>query len=231
MKNSLTILSIALLSIVHTTDICEAKTKQPCPDTPAKITKEVCRQHIHTEEKSKGIESGLLEAIAQIESKLAPYTVNASGCGHSFKTVDAAVQFIKTKQSEGCRNISVGPMQLHLPSHRRNFNSIESMLDPKKNISYAANLLAKLKRRTGCVEKAVKMYHSGNHHMGEAYKNRVFGAWAKIRKRTTGSSNIHEISAKDTPKVLENNSLPAKKSAKKPIKIKFGVGAMASKKK
>lgn len=222
MKNSLTTLGIALLSVIHITGSCEAKN----PAAPAKITKEVCRQHIHTEEKSKGIESGLLEAIAQIESKLAPYTVNAGGYAHSFKTADAAVQFIKTKQDQGCRNISVGPMQLHLPSHRRNFNSIESMLDPKKNISYAANLLAKLKRRTGCVEKAVKMYHSGNHHMGEAYKNRVFGAWAKIRKRTATPSNVHEISTKNTSNSVGNNTLPRKK----PIKIKFGVGALASKK-
>ena len=126
MKSSLTILSVALLSVLHTTAICEAKPQQTCPAVSAKATPDVCRQHIDKEEKSKGIESGLLEAIAQIESKLTPYTVNASGYGHSFKTVDAAVQFIKTKQNEGCRNISVGPMQLHLPSHRRNFNSIES---------------------------------------------------------------------------------------------------------
>jgi hypothetical protein len=230
MKSSLTILSVALLSVFHTTAICEAKPQQTCPAAPTKATPEVCRQHIDTEEKSKGIEPGLLEAIAQIESKLTPYTVNASGYGHSFKTVDAAVQFIKTKQSEGCRNISVGPMQLHLPSHRRNFNSIESMLDPKKNISYAANLFAKLIRRTGSAEKAVKMYHSGTYHKGEAYKNRVFGAWAKIRKRKTNSPGSHQISAKKSLEMVENKALFEKKSTKKPIKIKFGIGASASKK-
>ena len=219
-----------MFSVLHTTTICEAKSQQTCSAIPTKATPEVCRQHIDKEEKSKGIESGLLEAIAQIESKLTPYTVNVSGYGHSFKTVDAAVKFIKTKQNEGCRNISVGPMQLHLPSHRRNFNSIESMLDPQKNISYAANLFAKLIRRTGSTEKAVKMYHSGNHSKGEAYKNRVFGAWAKIRKRKTNSPDIHQISAKKSLETAENKLFSEQKHTKKPIKIKFGIGASASKK-
>lgn len=163
--------------------------------SPPKLSREACREHISREEKSKGIEPGLLEAIAQIESKLSPLSVNAGGRGYSFKTVNEAVCFIKRKQSEGCKNISVGPMQLHLPSHRRNFTSIEDMLDPHQNISYAAKLLNRLKRKTGSMEKAVKLYHSDNPRASENYKNRVFGAWAKIRKRK-GNPDIHEISAK-----------------------------------
>lgn len=179
---------------------------------PPKLTRKACLEHIGREEKLKGIEPGLLEAIAQIESKLSPLSVNAGGRAHFFKTVSEAVCFIKKKQSEGCRNISVGPMQLHLPSHRRNFSSIEEMLDPHQNISYAAKLLSRLQRKTGSMEKAVKRYHSDNPHASENYKNRVFGAWAKIRKRKS-ESFVRETSAK-----LDKGAVTKSKTSAKAIK-------------
>lgn len=196
MRNSL----IILIAFVCISGRCGAeKTSLP------KLTREACREHIDREEKLKGIEPGLLEAIAQIESRLSPLSVNAGGRGYSFRTVGEAVCFIKRKQSEGCKNISVGPMQLHIPSHQRNFSSIEEMLDPHQNISYAAKLLNRLKRKTGSMEKAVKLYHSDNPHSSENYKNRVFGAWAKIRNRKTGS-DTRAVSAKigkDTAKITK----------------------------
>ena len=212
MKNSLILLGIVLFNTASPIKNCDAATVTTSGPVkaPAQTTTQTCREHIEKEEKSKGIEPGLLEAIAQIESKLAPYTVNASGDGYSFKTVEAAVQFIKAKKKQGCRNISVGPMQLQLRWHQHNFKSIEEMIEPQKNISYAAKLLAKFKRQTGSMEKAVKMYHTGNPHTGEAYKERVFNALAKIRIRKA-RSNIQPVSAKVTPSV-------SKKSKKKSIK-------------
>lgn len=220
MKKNLIILGAVFLSTVSTAKNCDATAATPLK--AVKATAEVCREHIAKEEESKGIDPGLLEAIAQIESKLAPYTVNASGYGHSFKTVDAAVQFIEGKQKQGCRNISVGPMQLHLPSHRHHFKSIKEMIEPQKNISYAAKLLAKFKRQTGSMEKAVKMYHTGTPHAGEAYKNRVFGAWAKIRSRKAASS-IHSVAAKTLPSLN-------KKSKKKSVKAKMPIVSITPKK-
>lgn len=188
MRNSLVI----LISFMCMSDYCYADKV-----STSKLTREACREHINLEEKKKGIEPGLLEAIAQIESRLSPLSVNAGGRGYSFRTVNEAVGFIKKKQNEGCKNISVGPMQLHVPSHRRHFSSIEEMLDPHHNISYAAKLLNRLKKKTGSMEKAVKLYHSDNPHASENYKNRVFSAWAKIRKKKT-DSGVHNISTKAT---------------------------------
>lgn len=144
--------------------------------------KKTCKAHISEQEKAKGIEPGLLEAIALIESKLNPHVVNACGRAHHFKSTTEAANFVKKKQQEGVRNISVGPMQLHVPSHRHNFKTLEAMIDPKHNIEYAAKLFKRLKRQTGSTEAAVKLYHSPNPEANEAYKTRVFGAWAKIRK-------------------------------------------------
>lgn len=146
-------------------------------------TPTICQNHINFEEKSKGIEAGLLEAIATIESKLNPYVVNVQGRGYQFCTLQEAAHFVNKKISQGIQNISVGPMQLHVPSHRRNFSSIEAMIDPYKNITYAARLFKKLKKQYGSCEKAVRYYHSANPDASRRYKDRVFGAWSRIKSR------------------------------------------------
>lgn len=194
--------------------------------SPKKLSRENCRQQIDKEEKSKGIESGLLEAIAQIESKLNPLSVNAAGRAYNFKTIEEAASFIRAKQKEGYRNISVGPMQLHVPSHRHNFKSLEDMLDPQKNIVYAAKFLARLKRKTGSTEEAIKLYHSPDSQANQVYSKRVFGAWAAIRKRK--GQDVHQISLKKEGK--SSPSFTQKSNGKKkPLKIKFSPAALASK--
>lgn len=140
-----------------------------------------CLEKIRQVEKEKGIEPGLLEAIAQIESKSCPYVVNACGRGYSFKSASEAAKFVKEKQTQGYRNISVGAMQLHVPSHRRNFKSLEEMCEIEHNVAYGAKLFKKLKRQCGTNEGAIKLYHSPNSHANEIYKTRVFGAWANIK--------------------------------------------------
>lgn len=146
-------------------------------------TPAICQKHINFEEKSKGIESGLLEAIATIESKLNPYVVNVQGRGYQFRSLQEAARFVEKKIDQGIQNISVGPMQLHVPSHRRHFPSIEAMIDPYKNITYAARLFKKLKKQYGSCEKAVRYYHSANPDANRRYKDRVFGAWSRIKSR------------------------------------------------
>ncbi len=140
-----------------------------------------CVNEIRKVEKDKGIEPGLLEAIAQIESKMNPYVVNACGRAFHFSSAEETARFVKKKQAEGYRNISVGPMQLHVPSHRHKFKSIEQMCEIEPNVAYSAKLLKKLKHKTGSNEGAVKLYHSPDAYANEPYKARVFGAWAKIK--------------------------------------------------
>lgn len=150
-------------------------------DSFAATPKQLCVEEIRKVEKEKGIEPGLLEAIAHVESKLNPYVVNACGRGHSFKSAHDAASFVKAKQREGYKNISVGLMQIHIPSHGHKFKSIEHMFEIKQNVAYSAQLIKKLKRHTGSNEGAVKLYHSPNPNANERYKARVFGAWAKIK--------------------------------------------------
>ncbi len=106
-----------------------------------------CINEIRKVERDKGIEPGLLEAIAHVESKMNPYVVNACGQAFHFSSAKEVAQFVKKKQEEGYRNISVGPMQLHVPSHRRNFKSLEQMCEIEHNVAYSAKLFKRLKKK------------------------------------------------------------------------------------
>lgn len=146
-------------------------------------TKEKCKECIVRHEKQKGLEPGLLQAIVQVESKMSPYAVNAAGRSHKFSSAAEAARFVEEKQRQGVRNISVGLTQLHVPSHRGKFKSLEDMMDLEKNVSYAASMIKRLKRQTGSIEEAVKTYHSPAPKARERYKSHVFGIWGRIRLR------------------------------------------------
>ncbi|MDR1488696.1 MAG: transglycosylase SLT domain-containing protein [Holosporales bacterium] len=107
------------------------------------------------------IPKGLLHAIAMVESKMKPYAVNRSKKTYHFSTKKEAKEFIEKSIKNGQRNISIGCLQLLYNAHKRNFgNSIDNMLDPEKNVNYAAKYLKLLYSKTGSWEKAVKRYHS-----------------------------------------------------------------------
>lgn len=146
-------------------------------------TKEKCKECIIRHEKQKGLEPGLLQAIVHVESKMSPYAVNAGGRAHKFSSAAEAARFVEEKQRQGISNISVGLTQLHVPSHRGKFKSLEEMMDLEKNVSYAASMIKRLKRQTGSIEEAVKTYHSPKPKARERYKTHVFGIWGRIRLR------------------------------------------------
>ena len=144
------------------------------------ITKSTCKDVISKQEAQKGIPQGLLKAIATVESGISPWTVNARGRAHTFGSKEAAASYVRELLEDGVKNISVGCMQLHYPSHRRHFTSVEEMFEPENNIAHAAKLIKKLERRYGSIDQAVKMYHSPSPSHHNPYKNRVYGMWAKF---------------------------------------------------
>lgn len=141
----------------------------------------LCKAAIAKHETQKGIPQGLLRAIAKIESGFSPWVVNSRGRGHVFHSKEAAAQYIKQLVQGGFTNFSVGVMQLHYASHRRNFTSVEEMLEPENNVAHAAKLIKNLEHRTGSMERAVKLYHSPSPAHHNPYQRRVYGVWAKLR--------------------------------------------------
>ncbi|MBX9804615.1 MAG: transglycosylase SLT domain-containing protein [Alphaproteobacteria bacterium] len=181
---------------------------------------------ITKQETEKGIPQNLLRAIAKIESGLSPWAVNAGGRAHMFRSKEAAASYVRELVDQGTTNFSVGCMQLHYASHRRNFKSIEAMLEPQNNIAHAAKLIKNLERRHGSIERAIKYYHSASPAHHNAYKSRVYGMWAKLGRR----SSLQKGDYLKTVALKTQTQKPQLKTSKRISKIKFGVGAASSKK-
>jgi hypothetical protein len=99
---------------------------------------------ITEQEERNNIPSGLLLAIATVESGSKPYALNIQGRSVIGRNKREAIDLIHEALANGITNIDVGVMQLNIRWHRENFGSIEEMLEPKKNIEYALLITLKI---------------------------------------------------------------------------------------
>ncbi len=137
----------------------------------------LCDQSINTVAKSTFVPKSILFKIARLESGRRvqdqmvswPWTLNNSGAGYFFASKSGAAQKLNKLMAAGKKNIDVGCMQLNIHWHARYFNSIEAMLSPFENVSYAAKYLEQLYRETESWEKTVKYYHSRNPKFNSVY--------------------------------------------------------------
>ena len=141
------------------------------------LVKNQIRQLIAEQEERNKIPSGLLLAIATIESGSEPYALNIQGKTVIRKNKREAAALIHGALAEGITNIDIGVMQLNIRWHRENFGSIEEMLDPKKNIEYAASFLLTLYKKYGDWHKAVRFYHSSTAEYYRKYSRKITLAW------------------------------------------------------
>ena len=70
-----------------------------------------------------------------------PWTINVEGEGRYFDTKQAAVDGVRALIRSGVYSIDIGCMQLNYRWHGENFRSVEHILEPERNISYAARFL------------------------------------------------------------------------------------------
>lgn len=140
-----------------------------------------CLGHIASQEKDRGIPEGLLKSIGFAESgrtvngqRVAwPWTVNAQGQGHYFKSKDEAVAFVQDLQANGVKVIDVGCMQVNLHYHPKAFASLEDAFDPASNVAYAAKFLTWLEDETNDWSTASRYYHSRTPSLARAYAARL----------------------------------------------------------
>ena len=132
---------------------------------------------IAEQEELNKIPSGLLLAIATVESGSEPYALNIQGKSVIGRNKTEAVNLIHEALAKGITNIDVGVMQLNIRWHQENFGSIEEMLDPKKNIEYAASFLLTLYKKYGDWHKAVRFYHSSTAEYYRKYSRKITLAW------------------------------------------------------
>ena len=124
-----------------------------------------------------GLPQHLLPAIARIESgrsvkgkrKAWPWTLNHAGKGLYFETKSAALAYLATATAGGRTNIDVGCMQINHYWHGQEFKSLEGMIDPIQNVTYAVKFLKQLHEQHGSWAEAVKHYHSPDETRGKRY--------------------------------------------------------------
>lgn len=124
-----------------------------------------CEREMARAAEKYGVPLGMLYAVGLTETgrgdSLRPYALNIEGRGvYDIDRGEAVRRFEKARR-EGARLIDVGCMQVNHHFHGKNFASVEDMLDPARNVDYAARFLVELKAREGTWTKAVARYHAG----------------------------------------------------------------------
>lgn len=142
-----------------------------------------------------GLPEGLLPAIARIESgrsgkggtRAWPWTLNTAGQGHYFDTSSDALRYLDAVLAKGQRNVDIGCMQINYRWHGENFPSVQAMMDPVTNISYAIEFLKRLRAETGSWSGAVQRYHSNDPGRGTAYHARFMAALNRVQSGEGGT--------------------------------------------
>ncbi len=71
------------------------------------------------------------------------------------------MQAFEIARREGRQLIDMGCMQINHHFHGENFSSAQEMLDPRRNVEYAAKFLRNLHDRHETWTMAVARYHAG----------------------------------------------------------------------
>ena len=134
---------------------------------------------------------GVLYAVGMTETgkkgSLHPYALNIEGRTVFADSERSAMKSFRIARMAGAKLIDLGCMQVNHHYHGANFSSVEDMLDPHKNVEYAARFSSELRVQEGSWTMAVARYHAGpnNNAAQKRYvclviKNLVatnFGAW------------------------------------------------------
>lgn len=137
-------------------------------------------QLIQEIEKEHKIPSGLLAAIASVESGLKPYAIGVSGKSVKASSKEEAKKIIKQYLAKGITNIDIGIMQINWHWHSKEFDQdLDDMLNPLQNIMYAAQLLKSLHEKHQSWQKAVRHYHSAKDEYHRKYSKAVLVSWLK----------------------------------------------------
>ncbi|MFC7738791.1 transglycosylase SLT domain-containing protein [Roseomonas sp. GCM10028921] len=155
--------------------------------SPAEEPGALCRAAIQRAEREARLPSGLLSAIALVESGRLdprsgrvvswPWTINAEGQGRFFESRSEAVDAVKELAARGVRVVDVGCMQVNLFHHPDAFPSLDEAFDPLTNARYAARFLTRLYTAASDWIAAVGRYHSSTEERAEVYRARVLAAW------------------------------------------------------
>ncbi len=160
----------------------------------------VCEREMATASKAYNVPLGVLYAVGLTETgnkgSLQPNALNIEGRAYFAKSRADAIEKFNAATAEGKKLIDLGCMQINHYFHGEHFQSVSEMLDPHKNVDYAARFLTDLRKREGSWTLAVARYHAGpnNNPAQKRYVCAVitnmvatgFGAWTPESKAFCG---------------------------------------------
>ncbi|PSM18871.1 lytic transglycosylase [Nitratireductor sp. StC3] len=124
-----------------------------------------CEGEILRAAEKYGVPAGILYAVGLTETgrkgSLQPFALNIEGRAVFAHDKATAIRAFTKARSEGATLIDLGCMQINHYYHRDRFSGVADMLDPRRNVDYAARFLARLKKRHTSWSMAVARYHAG----------------------------------------------------------------------
>lgn len=111
------------------------------------------------------VPAGILYAVGLAETgrkgSLQPYALNIEGKAVFARSMDDAIRTFERARNNGVKLIDLGCMQINHHYHGGEFPTVAAMLEPERNVSYAARFLRQLREREGSWTMAVARYHAG----------------------------------------------------------------------
>jgi soluble lytic murein transglycosylase-like protein len=164
---------------------------------PARAAQNACEREMVRAASAYGVPLGVLYAVGRTESgrgdSMRPNALNIEGRTVYDLERGAAVEVFHAAQASGKKLIDVGCMQINYHYHGHNFDKVEDMFDPARNVDYAAKFLRQLREREGSWTMAVARYYAGpnNDPAQQRYVCRVianmvasgFGAWTAAARK------------------------------------------------
>lgn len=182
----------------------------------AAFAQESCVTHAIEAEKKFNIPSGLLLAIALVESgqdgSPHPFAMSVNGRAVFARDTRDAARHLKDRSGEVRGNVYVGCMQLSLSVHRGQFQPVERIVEPRENVLYAGRLLLRLHGEEGSWKSAVARYNGASTKRAQHY---VCNVWSHLKELDPTSAKLLESSRctdGDTPNIAPGTRRTFQKS-------------------
>lgn len=144
----------------------------------------LCRDAAAKAATETGVPYEVLIAIATVETgrddQPWPWTVNFGGEGHWYDSAADAARSVDQALRDGATNIDLGCFQLNYRWHASAFSSVDDMLDPARNATYAAEYLSQHYANTGDWALAAAAYHSGTPEYARAYQTKFEATYDRL---------------------------------------------------
>jgi len=152
-----------------------------------------CLANAAKAERELGIPNGLLQSLAQVESGgVNPYSISLGSRSVYPRDGKTAAKLLRDHKGRLRTNTYVGCMQISLGVHRGEFQPIESIVDPRVNVMFAAKLLTRFHQEEGNWRVALVRYNGGADVQTAA--NYICKVWRKLNDMDQRSALLIENS-------------------------------------